>query len=625
VNTIDGSTTAPCLLGRIGSGLDDHPDDKTLAARWSCPAETRCPLMPAAPGPVDAAVPADASLQERFESLRRCEARLDSLLKLSADWIWEQDRELRFVYLSEGMERLLGVPPSRFLGQRIDQCLHFESQQGGQRHHRHQTQARAPFRDLQLSVVDAGGAVRYMRLSGTPMLGPDGEFMGYRGTGSDVTCDTHASRRVQRQTDRDELTGLFNRSGVLSRLEQRLARAAHSGHAITVCMIGLDRFKAVNDSLGHLAGDKLLRIMARRLRATLRDGDVIGRIGSDEFAAIIEAAAETDAIRKVTDKLLAALAQPVDIDGQFVRVTASIGVARYPQDARACSELLASASRAMQEAKLHGRNEARLYGPETTRGSPDEAGIELDLVQALERDELVLHYQPQVEATTGRLLGIEALVRWQHPARGLMQPMQFVPVAEQRGLSAALDRWVLDRACRQLATWKQAGLKLPRMAVNISPKVLADSRLLQRVRTLCHGLDLPDGWLELELTERVLLETPSQTLDVLVRLRDLGVRVAIDDFGTGYSSLSYLKRIKPQALKIDRSFVAGLPDDADDRSITRAIIGLAKNLGMEVVAEGVETVEQRDMLAALGCDVLQGYLVGRPVPAESIALERRCT
>jgi diguanylate cyclase (GGDEF)-like protein len=386
-----------------------------------------------------------------------------------------------------------------------------------------------------------------------------------------------------------------------------------------VCFIDLDRFKTINDTLGHEAGDELLQAMAPRLQGALRQTDMVARLGGDEFVVMLDGGAEGGDLAAVGQKLLMAVAAPLVLQGCTFLVTCSIGIARYPADGQDSATLLKHADVAMYQAKDSGKNNIRFYTAELADLAARQFELEAELRLALVRDELVLHFQPKVAVGTGAVLGLEALVRWHHPTRGLVPPGEFIPLAEERGLIMPLGRWVVQQACRQVRDWRDAGLQAPPVAVNLSARQFADEGLVDHLIATMATYGVTSADLEVELTESVLMADPDRANEVLGRLHRMGVRIAIDDFGTGYSSLSYLKRFPAETVKIDRSFISGLPGDGDDAAITQAVIAMAHSLGLQVVAEGVETHEQLAALQRLGCDEAQGYLLGRPVAAADTA------
>ena len=414
----------------------------------------------------------------------------------------------------------------------------------------------------------------------------------------------------------DALTGLPNRTLLHDRLEHALRLVERDATALALLLLDLDRFKAVNDTLGHQAGDALLQQVAARLQGALRTSDTVARLGGDEFAVLLPGA-DRDGAVQATQTLLAALVAPVRLEGQTVQVGASIGVALAPAQGREAAVLLRHADRAMYVAKRGGSG----YAVYDSRQDDDHADAVLraeELRRALATDELALHYQPMVDLRTGRVTGVEALVRWAHPTQGLLAPEAFIPLAEQTGLIVPLTRWVLERALAQGAAWGRAGRPLA-VAVNLSVRTMHDAQLPDTLGWLLRRYALAPGGVMLEITESVLLADPPQAQAVLTRLSALGVRVAIDDFGAGYSSLAYLKQLPVAAVKIDQSFVHSLGRTATkDRAIVRSIVELGHNLGLVVVAEGVEDEETWEQLGALGCDAAQGYYVSQPLPASSL-------
>lgn len=428
-----------------------------------------------------------------------------------------------------------------------------------------------------------------------------------------------AEERVMHLANHDALTGLPNRRLLIDRLGQALALAHRENHQVAVLFMDLDRFKTINDSLGHMTGDALLQNVARRLSETLREGDTVSRLGGDEFVVVLPSLDQPKAAEKVALKLVDALAPPIDLGGQELRVSASIGISLFPEDGRDTETLLRNADSAMYHAKDMGRNNYQFFMEQMNVAAAERLRLENDLHRALERQEFELHFQPRVSVANGLACGIEALIRWRHPERGLVLPEHFIPVAEDTGLIVPIGEWVINEACRQGTAWCAAGLPQIPVAVNLSPRQFRQSNLVDTVARAIERHGWPCKLLELEITEGVLMQQTSETLKTLEALNRLGVGLAIDDFGTGYSSLSYLKRFPVDFLKIDQSFVRDIAVDPDDATIVTAIIGLAHNLGLTVVAEGVENASQLDFIRDAGCDEAQGYHIGRPMPAGQLA------
>jgi len=430
----------------------------------------------------------------------------------------------------------------------------------------------------------------------------------------DLRATEAARARIHHLAHHDALTGLYNRTAFMERLDA-LMGSGHAGrrgdHQGALLFIDLDNFKRVNDSLGHLAGDVLLQTLAQRLTSLLRTTDIVARFGGDEFMVLLPGALPLSDVEEVARKLLGALASPVVLEGRPISVTPSLGIALYPQHADTPADLLKSADAAMYQAKRQGRATHRLYDPEFGRRALDALELETQLMRAIERNEFVLHYQPQVRAADGRLAGCEALIRWRHPTRGLVEPDQFIPLAEEQRLILPIGHWVLREAALAARRWRDAGRALP-VSVNLSSLQFRDAAFADVVATVLTEAGIPGNALEVEITERMLMDDLDAVRATLARLKALGVRVAIDDFGTGYSSLGHLNQLPIDRIKIDRSFVRGLPDHTGNAAIARAIVTLAASLGREVIAEGVETEGQRDFLTALGCQQLQGMLFGAP-------------
>ena len=468
-----------------------------------------------------------------------------------------------------------------------------------------------------ITTVDGGD--RWVECQVSPLRATTGTMSGGICLVWDVTESRKSEAAIERLSLSDTLTGLANRSLFHDRLRQVLADAARSALTPLVLICNLDRFATVNKGLGHVDADRLLQAVALRLSASLRRADTLARWGGDEFAVLVPSTTAEEGVFALAERVLGCFREPWFLEGREIWLTASVGVACYPRDGRKATELIEHAATALGRAKQQGRNCARFYAEALEIRSEERLTLANDLHRALDRRQLVVHYQPQVDASSLALRGCEALVRWRHPERGLISPAQFVPLAEEIGLIAPIGEWVLRTACSQAAAWRDAGCEL-RLGVNLSARQLQETGLARLVAEVLRDTRLPARLLELEVTETAIIADQAMAARQLEELAMMGASIALDDFGTGYSSLTFLRDLPIIRLKIDRSFVAHLPGDRDAAAIASGVIDLAKGLGLAVVAEGVETLEQFDFLTAHGCDELQGYLFGRPVPAEEFDL-----
>jgi diguanylate cyclase (GGDEF)-like protein/PAS domain S-box-containing protein len=442
----------------------------------------------------------------------------------------------------------------------------------------------------------------------------------------DISERKRTEEQIRRLAYCDSLTGIPNRQAFLETLERELERSAREQRKFAILFMDLDSFKRINDTLGHNVGDQLLRIVSERLHETIRPGDHVAqlqsslaRLGGDEFTILIPDLDRAEDALNVAHRVKDAMRRPFMLEGHEIFVTVSIGISLYPEDGEDCNSLLKYADTAMYHAKNCGKNNAKLYSSSLTMQIMSHVKLEVGLRKALQNDELYLLYQPQVDVPSAQIVGVEALVRWRHPEHGIIPPNDFIPLAEETGLIVPIGEWVLRTACLQARAWQQQCARSIRMAVNLSARQFKDENLAQIVLAVLHDTGLDPRLLELELTEGTLMDDALATLATLEQLRGIGVFLSIDDFGTGYSSMNYLKRFDVRALKIDKTFISGLPQDSENAAITRAIIAMAHGLKMIVVAEGVETNEQLSLLRNFGCDMAQGYYLGRPSPQESIS------
>ncbi|WP_428737491.1 EAL domain-containing protein [Sulfurimonas sp.] len=445
------------------------------------------------------------------------------------------------------------------------------------------------------------------------------------GTHTDVTAQKEAEDELLEQkvkldhmAHHDSLTGLANRSLFIDRLLEEIKNAKRNRTKLALLFIDLDHFKEINDSLGHAVGDELLKIVTRLLQDTLRNNDSLARLGGDEFTVLMKDLSSITDASVLATKIIDALSQPISLQGNKLYISCSIGISIYPDDGLSTDNLLKYADAAMYKAKNEGRNNFQFYAAEMTELAFERVIMESALREALKKQEFVVYYQPQVDVLTESIIGLEALVRWKHQTMGIIPPSKFIPLAESTGLIIELDQFVMQSAMTQVAQWKKQGYKVGRLSVNVSVKQLQNTNCLEKLQQLIEETGCSYDQIELEVTESQVMTNPENAIEVLQEISDLGIRISIDDFGTGYSSLAYLKRLPINKLKIDRSFVKDLPYNEEDKAITKTIIALAQNLNLDIIAEGIETKEQKDFVFNHGCNKIQGFYYYKPLPAEEL-------
>ena len=552
-------------------------------------------------------------------ALTQSEARFRALTELSSDFYWEQDENFRITAMSAGVEKSVGIDAQWHVGKTRWEVPGIMLSEKEWDAHRAILKAHRPFSDFTYERLGSEGDARYLSISGQPIFDAQGTFTGYRGVGKDVTAAKVAEARIQYLAYHDSLTTLPNRSSFSLILNPAIARARRDGKNLAVLFIDLDRFKNINDTLGHDAGDTLLREIGNRLRHCVRQADTVARLGGDEFVVLLQDVGEPENVAKVAHKILADIASSLDILGQEFRVTASIGISIYPRDGQDEQTLMKNADIAMYHAKQEGKNNFQFHSEQMDTHTLARLALESSLRRALERNEFALYYQAKMNLGTSRITGMEALLRWRHPDLGMVPPVQFIPIAEEIGLIESIGQWVIRTACRQNKAWQDRGFPPMRVAVNLSARQFNDENLVQSIAAILAETRMDPTCLELEITESMIMHNVGTTMLKLTALGNTGIRIAIDDFGTGHSSLAYLKRFPIDTLKIDRSFVADLTRSSEDKTITATIITMGKSLDLTVVAEGVETQEQLDFLRMNGCDEYQGYYAHKPMPADEFA------
>ncbi|MGH8806492.1 MAG: EAL domain-containing protein, partial [Noviherbaspirillum sp.] len=558
-----------------------------------------------------------AKQRQMARELSESEERFRRLTDLSSDWYWEQDAQFRFTALSGGILEKDGESASQFIG-KTSWELPYEIDATVMEAHRAAVEAHQAFTDLEYKVRYKDGRVHWYAANGEPLFDADGNFKGYRGTGKDITERKLAEERIRFMAHHDMLTGLINRPQLQERVSEAIAQARHSGKIVAMLFIDLDYFKHINDSLGHPVGDQLLTMAAARLQQCLREGDILARLGGDEFIITLPALQHGDEAASIAQAALHALDAPFVVGPHELHVGGSIGISLYPADGEDAEVLMRAADIAMYSAKEKGRGNYQFFTPGLSTAAQHRLLLANQLHQALERGELRLHYQPQVDIASGRIFSAEALLRWQPLGRSFISPLEFIPIAEETGLILTIGDWALREACRQLKQWRDAGHPEFVIAVNLSARQVLQPGFADSVEQILAQTGLPASALDLEITESSLMLPVEDNLKPLTRLSNMGIQLSVDDFGTGYSSLSYLKRFPLTALKIDQSFVRGIGQDPDDMAIVNAIIAMARSLRLKVIAEGVETAGQAAFLAAHGCPSAQGYYYSKPLATEAM-------
>lgn len=545
------------------------------------------------------------SLQRSQDALAVSEARFRDIVEISSDWIWEVDGQWRFTYLSERFEAVTGLTKDAWIGTPIDELLVTENVALSQWM---SVASRRTESSIDCRYMGSNGRERVTRISARRMRG-----QGFRGTATDVTGEFEAQRKIEFLSQHDALTGLANRTRLQEFLDGKLRAMPTPEQPLVMLYVDLDRFKPVNDLLGHAAGDRVLSEVSNRLSECVRQNDLVARTGGDEFVLILSHVEARSDVESLCQRLLESIERPINIDEQQTYVSASIGIAMAPNDAIEAGELLRYADIALYEAKAGGRSSWRFYSDEMSAKLIERRRLETDLRLAIQHGELRLHFQPRYRLSDGQMVGAEALVRWQHPEHGLISPDTFIPVAEQTGLIIQLSDWVVRTACQQAAQWPDHLF----LSINLSPVEFKGECLAQRIGKALAESSIMPSRVELEITESVLIDDADGALAVMHALRALGVRLAMDDFGTGYSSLSYLRTFPFDGLKIDRSFLNPMVGSEEDKAVILAIVGLGHALSLTVTAEGIETLEHLDMLKTISCDEGQGYLLSKPLDSET--------
>jgi diguanylate cyclase (GGDEF)-like protein/PAS domain S-box-containing protein len=556
--------------------------------------------------------------KEMEQALRESETRFRDFTAAASEFVWENDLEGRFTFVSPRAESVCGCSRDDLIGRTPAQLTAPDEAERVRQWLARNMRPDGSFRDLECQIVTGGGERRWLLINAVGMFDEQGRRIGQRGTGRDITDRKLAEARISHLATRDALTDLPNRELLADRLEHALANARRQQCGVAIMFIDLDRFKNINDSLGHGVGDALLREVAARLSGCLRESDTLARLGGDEFVAVIDGLHAPAEANSVGEKILRALSDPFAVGPHSLASTASVGVSLFPGDGEDGETLMRNADTAMYHAKAAGRNRMQFFSSEMNRRALERHTLESALRDALKQRQLFLCYQPQVALASNRPSGAEALMRWNHPQLGAVSPAKFIPIAEESGLIAAMGDWLLETVCAQLASWRGHGDL--RLSLNLSMAQLRDSgAFLERARAIIRAAGIDPTRLEFEITETLLASNVAEHARVLHALGAMGCGIAVDDFGTGYSSLSYLKRLPIDTVKIDRAFVRDIVTDPDDAAIVSAVVAMARKLKLDVVAEGVETEDQLAVLRELGCDRYQGYLFSAALPAAEFA------
>jgi diguanylate cyclase (GGDEF)-like protein/PAS domain S-box-containing protein len=560
----------------------------------------------------------DITARKRAEdALRRSEQLLNAFLNSIPDIAWLKDRDGRFILVNPPFGIAAGKEPADLFG-KTDLDAWPRELAEKYRADDEEVMRSGKLKRVEEMLAPAEGAVRWIETIKTPIYDEGGIIIGSAGIARDVTDRKLMEEEIRHMAQHDALTGLPNRRLFIDILQVELAEARRRRTKLAILFLDLDHFKEINDTLGHEAGDDLLKEVSDRFRWTTRESDTVARIGGDEFNMILSDINRIEDVSEIAAKIVDSLRKPIVVGGHELHATTSVGISVYPDDSGDIETLLRYADIAMYHAKESGRNTFRFYNPSINVKTIERMRLAGWLRQTIRRGELAVLYQPQIDIRSKKISYAEALVRWNHPERGLLEPRDFIPLAEETGFITSIDEWVLRTACQQAAAWKQGGLESFCVAVNLSARQFQSPMLVEMISTLLKKTGLAPGCLDLEVTESTAMSDVEQSASQLRKLRDMGVHISIDDFGTGYSSLNYLKKLPIERLKIDRSFIQDIVQDSDDRAIIGAVTSMAHKMGIKTVAEGVETEEQLAFLRDSECDEAQGFLFSRPVPPEQL-------
>jgi len=541
---------------------------------------------------------------------------LDAFLEHIPANVFFKDLDSRFVRISSAMAKYCGLKdPAQAVGKTDADLFSREHAEQALADEREMIRTGRPIIGKEERETWPDSHETWVLTTKVPLRDRDGRTRGTMGISRDITDRKQAELRVRHAALHDTLTGLPNRMLLEDRLNQAIASARRDRTSVAVLVVDLNQFSCVNNMRGYYVGDRLLEAVSARLKGVVRESDTVARPGGDEFAIALPGISERGEVDLVARKILRAIAEPFQVEGHEIRITSSIGIAQFPSDGESPEKLLQAADAATIESKKRGRGEHTFFSPAMTEASRRRQRLETDLAQAWTRDEFVLHYQPFIESDSGRITGMEALLRWKHPDQGLISPNQFIPHLEEMGMMVEVGRWVLKAACRQSVGWQCQGFPAIRMAVNVSSQQFYQGNIVDTVEAVIHETGLDPKLLELELTESRMLDKSDATISIMRRLKKIGVSLALDDFGTGWSSLSYLKSFPLDRIKIDQSFVRDLASEPTARAMVKSILGLGQSISVACIAEGVETAQQRDFLRSQKCPEMQGFYFSRPLAA----------
>jgi len=562
----------------------------------------------------------DITINKRFEhDLKQAEQRYRSIFENTVEGIFQTSPDGRYLSANPALAKIYGFDSPEDLIASLNDIEHQLYVKSTSRHEFAELmQQQKRVTNFESEIYRADGSTIWISENARAVRDEKGKLLYYEGTVEDITERKNYNELIEYQATHDDLSGLPNRVLLKDRLQQAINHAERTSSQVAVVFVDLDQFKNVNDSMGHHVGDKLLISMAQRLESCVRESDTVARPGGDEFVLVLSDMSGLEALGQTLQRILTKTAEPCIIDDREFVITCSLGISIYPEDGNDSETLLRNADTAMYKAKEAGKNNFQFFTQELNSALIERLELEYSMRQALIHDEFILHYQPKVSFLTQKLTGFEALIRWNSPTHGLIPPTKFIPIAEESSLIESIGSWVMQTACKQAVDlYKQTGIRLP-VSINVSPRQFYERQLVSEVEAVLAKTGLPPEYLEIEITEGTLIEQTSKFIDILKNLKSLGVKLAIDDFGTGYSSMGYLKHFPIDNLKIDRSFVWELEQDSANQAILKAIVSLGQNLGLNVIAEGVETELQRDFLISIGCNEMQGYLYSKPIPFNQI-------